>query len=416
MENHHCWKGQKKLKYGYTTGTCAAVAAEEATLRLLLGKHRENVEAVLKDNICFEIPVREASGQPADREDAWEGAWYGCSVVKDSGDDPDVTNGSEVCAYVRILPGLCEEEQARQERKFFFDGRRRENFSPFTLLLSGGEGVGRVTGSGLEQEPGYAAINVWPRRQIFAAVAEVCRQADFHGTLEIRIVVPEGRRLAEKTFNPRLGITDGISILGTTGVLEPMSERALVDTIALEIRAALAGKGRILLVTPGNYGQAYVQEYLKLSLTDAVKCSNYIGEALDLAVNLGAEGFLLAGDIGKLVKLAAGIFQTHSRQADGRMEILGVHAAMAGADARIVCRIMDCVTTAQALGILKECGLLEPVMDSVLQRIGEHLKKRAGAMRTGVCLFAADYGMLGCAGEAMSLAEEYRKQSGQTDE
>ena len=97
-------------------------------------------------------------------------------------------------------------------------------------------------------------------------MAEVCRQADFHGTLEIRIVVPEGRRLAEKTFNPRLGITDGISILGTTGVLEPMSERALVDTIALEIRAALAGKGRILLVTPGNYGQAYVQEYLRLSV------------------------------------------------------------------------------------------------------------------------------------------------------
>ena len=207
--------------------------------------------------------------------------------------------------------------------------------------------------------------------------------------------------MAEKTFNPRLGIKGGISILGTSGIVEPMSEQAIVATIETEIRQLHAVGEEKILVTPGNYGQAYASEYLKLDLTKSVKSSNYIGDTIDLAISYGMKDFLLVGNIGKLVKLAAGIFNTHSKVADGRGEIFAVHAAMAGAEAKVVQEIYDCINTDRMLDVLEREGLREVVMQSILAAIEKHVAGRVGdTMRFGVIVFSEKYGYLGQTSDA----------------
>ena len=154
--------------------------------------------------------------------------------------------------------------------------------------------------------------------------------------------------MAEKTFNPRLGIVGGISILGTSGIVEPMSERALVATIEAEMRQKAADR-EYLLVTPGNYGTDYLKGNFPFAPEEAVKCSNYVGQTIDLAVNLGLKGILFVAHIGKFVKVAGGIMNTHSREADARMEILAACALQAQADAGQVREILSCVTTDEGL-------------------------------------------------------------------
>ena len=239
-----------------------------------------------------------------------------CAVVKDGGDDPDVTSGSKICATVTADNGGDGEKEL--------------------LQIDGGKGVGRVTRPGLDQPVGNAAINHVPREMITREVQEVCRLCDFHGTLHILISVPDGEVLAERTFNPRLGIEGGISILGTTGIVEPMSEKALTDTIYLEMKMLKENGTDWCYVVPGNYGMDFLRKKLHVDTALSVKCSNYVGETIEDAKLLGMKGILLIGHIGKFIKLAAGVMNTHSRQADCRMEVVGVHAAMNGADAAVV--------------------------------------------------------------------------------
>ncbi len=243
---------------------------------------------------------------------------------------------------------------------------------------------------------GQAAINRVPRRMIFGEVGEVSRLCGSQNALLITVFVPRGQELAKRTFNGRLGVEGGISILGTTGILEPMSERAIVDTIELEIRQRYACGERDLLITPGNYGRAYLEEYLHISMEQSVKCSNYIGEALDLAVACGMKRILLVGNIGKLCKLAAGIFNTHSRTADGRWEVFAAHTALCGGDRELVRRLEGCVNTEEMLALLEERGLREAVAESICRKVGERLRERCGEdCRCGAMLFSERYGYLG---------------------
>ena len=336
-------------------------------------------------------------------------------VVKDSGDDPDVTNGTDVCVTVEFVK-QCVREQADGSAEL--DGSvescirsnshgSQDSSCSFTsesfpyLTLDGGIGIGRVTKEGLEQAVGQAAINRVPRQMIFAAVADVCEKANVSEPLHITVWMPEGEALAKRTFNPKLGIEGGLSVLGTSGILEPMSEQAIVATIETEIRQLHAVGEEKILVTPGNYGQAYASEYLKLDLTKSVKSSNYIGDTIDLAISYGMKDFLLVGNIGKLAKLAAGIFNTHSKVADGRGEIFAVHAAMAGAEAKVVQEIYDCINTDRMLDVLEREGLREVVMQSILAAIEKHVAGRVGdTMRFGVIVFSEKYGYLGQTSDA----------------
>lgn len=389
-------KNQKKLRLGITTGTCSAAAAQAASMQLLLGVESHAVTLRTPKGMTVSVPVYllESDSRKASYK-----------VVKDSGDDPDVTNGTDVCVTVEFVKQrVCEQKDGSQDRSCAFTS---ESF-PY-LTLDGGIGIGRVTKEGLEQAVGQAAINRVPRQMIFAAVADVCEKANVCEPLHITVWMPEGETLAKRTFNPKLGIEGGLSILGTSGILEPMSEQAIVATIETEIRQLHAVGEEKVLVTPGNYGQAYASEYLGLDLAKSVKSSNYIGDTIDLAISYGMKDFLLVGNIGKLVKLAAGIFNTHSKVADGRGEIFAVHAAMAGAGANVVQEIYNCINTDRMLDVVEREGLREDVMQSILAAIEKHVDDRIGdAMRFGVIVFSEKYGYLGQTSDADKVLDVFR--------
>ncbi len=371
---HYIRSGAKLLRCGYTTGSCAALAAAGAARCLLSGERPERVSLTTPKGWTVEVPLED-----------WEISTdeVRCAVRKDAGDDPDVTDGGLVRAAAR-----------RSARG---------------IAIEGGEGVGRVTKPGLDRAPGEAAINSVPLQMIAAALEEVCADCGYAGGLSVTISVPGGEALAEKTFNPQLGIEGGISILGTSGIVEPMSERALIDTIELELRQAAAGGAKRLILTPGNYGLDYLAaEGLDRLGAPVVRCSNFIGEALDAAAAEGFAELLLVGHAGKLVKLAGGIMNTHSRQADCRAELFTAHAALCGADASLCRGLMNAVTSDACLALLDAAGLRAPVLESLLAEIQRHLDRRAGeGLRCGAILFSNAAGTLGRTEGAARLLERW---------
>ena len=390
MGDSYIYKNQKKLRWGYTTGTCAAAASLAAAVMLLQGRRMEQVSLTTPKGVRLDLEVEEMDI----RENC-----VCCGVRKDAGDDPDVTDGLMVYSQVRLPDadggGAGDAREAGDNRNACGDYVYEKD--GLRLNLSGGVGVGRVTQCGLSCEVGKAAINPVPRQMIFEQVAGVCRESGFKGVLSIEIRVPEALKVADKTFNSRLGIRGGISILGTSGMVEPMSETALLDTIRLELRQRIRNEEKNLLVTPGNYGENFVGTVLGLGLGQAVKCSNFIGSTIDMAVEEGAESILLIGHGGKLIKLAAGIMNTHSSWADGRMEILAAHGAACGAKRELVEQILEAVTVDEGLRLLEtEDGLREQVMKRVMARLEQHVKQRAGGrLRAEVIVFTNERGILG---------------------
>ena len=555
--NEFVFKNQKKLRCGLTTGTCAAACAQAAMLRLLTGQVRSEVTVRLPEsrkrvqvdvaaaklheeiadnranrgtqqNSDGRSPLQRVGSAESDTRSSeqqvgsvksdlrsseqrvtlavYPTADGGFATRKDAGDDPDVTNGTEIRAYVQV----CDVVSVPEGAFVSADGR---------LYLTGGVGVGRATKPGLEQAVGQSAINRVPRQMIFDAVQQVLdafeeddekrrtegctpsfemenklKHVDGKPDAEyirskclneeneksersekpcylITISVPAGAELAQRTFNPMLGIEGGISILGTTGIVEPMSEAAIVATIETSIRQVLAledaavsetetlrkedvsadqkaetseewtaaeeaarqpqsaaahgeqtestGSGRKedgdigrsarrILAVPGNYGQRYVEQQLGLRGVPVVEVSNYIGEAIDLAVSYGATDFLLVGNVGKLVKLAAGIMNTHSRVADGRWEIFAAHLALCGGTRAQVAAMREATTTEEMLTRLEEMGLRAPVMASIMGEIEAHMAHRIrGQMNFGVIVYSERFGRVGETAGAARLLEGF---------
>ena len=371
------WKNQTKLRTGYTTGSCAAAAAKAATHMLVSGEVVGEVSLVTPAGIRLYLEVEDI---------VKENNYVSCAIRKDSGDDPDVTNG--ILVYARVT--FAQDDVVKSK-----------------VILEAGEGIGRVTQKGLEQSIGDPAINLVPRRMIREAVEEELQKAGIDCGVRVMIWVPDGAEIAKKTFNPKLGIEGGISILGTTGIVEPMSEKALTDTIFVEMKVRRENGMDYCYVVPGNYGSDFLHDTLGYQEDAAVKCSNYVGEVIDDAVRLQMKGILLVGHIGKFIKLAAGIMNTHSRQADGRMEILAAHAAMAGGSRELICQLMECITTTAALELLKKEGILKEVMSTVMIKIEEHLKHRAGdGLEIGAVMFSKEMGILGKTSDADRLAQK----------
>lgn len=355
-------KGGKRLRLGYTTGTCAAAAAKAAACMLLTGRRLEQVELTTPKGIRLTLPVREIQmGEET----------VSCAIEKDGGDDPDVTAGSLIVASV-----------TRSEHP--------------GISIDGGDGVGRVTKPGLDQPVGVAAINSVPRRMIRENLEEVQRlTGDWEG-LSVVISVPGGEALSKKTFNPRLGIKGGISIIGTTGIVEPMSEQALIETIRVELRQRRESGAEYVLLTPGNYGSDFIRDGLGLDPAAAVQTSNFISDAIDMCREMGFRGALLVGHVGKLVKIAGGMLNTHSKYGDCRMEIIAAYAAAAGLGAERVKELLQCVACDNALRILREEGLDRQTLARLTERIAFHLNAKAGeTMKSGAILFSKVYGELG---------------------
>lgn len=586
--NEFVFKNQKKLRCGLTTGTCAAACAQAAMLRLLTGQVRSEVtvrlpesrksvqvdvaaaklHAEIADNRANRGTQQNSDGRsPLQRVGSAESdsrsfdqrvtlAVYptadgGFATRKDAGDDPDVTNGTEIRACIQVCKRASEKIVTSdagnlKAGRYMWQGKDSEAAGSMRknpeqthassretsvlvpegafvsadgrLYLTGGVGVGRVTKPGLEQAVGQSAINRVPRQMIFDAVQQVLdafeddekrRTEGCTPSLEmenklkhvdgkpdaeyirskwlnegneksersekpcylITISVPAGAELAQRTFNPMLGIEGGISILGTTGIVEPMSEAAIVATIETSIRQVLAmedaavsetqtlrkeevsadqktetseertaadeavgqlqspaahgeqkeltGSGRKddgdigrsarrILAVPGNYGQRYVEQQLGLRGVPVVEVSNYIGEAIDLAVSYGATDFLLVGNVGKLVKLAAGIMNTHSRVADGRWEIFAAHLALCGGTRAQVAAMRKATTTEEMLTRLEEMGLRVPVMASIMGEIEAHMAHRIrGQMNFGVIVYSERFGRVGETAGAARLLEGF---------
>ena len=244
----------------------------------------------------------------------------------------------------------------------------------------------------------------------------ICRACGYCGEMKVTISIPDGEETAKKTFNPRLGIVGGLSVLGTSGIVEPMSEKALTDTIYLEMKMLRESGYSCCYAVPGNYGMDFLTDQLGINPDLAVKCSNYVGDTIDDAKLLGMKGLLLIGHVGKFIKLAAGVMNTHSRTADCRMEVFASHAAMAGADAAVVKEIMACLNTTEVVKILKGRGLLQDIMKTVMERITFYLRQRAGGeLETGAVVFSGEEGILGRTENAerlLGLIESQRKKQG----
>ncbi len=374
MTDSFITRDSRRLRRGYTTGSCAAAAAKASALMLLTGRELRSVTLTTPSGVELDLPLRDAVLTPDHAS---------CAVVKDSGDDPDVTNGIAIYARVERTDG------------------------PGVEIL-GGEGIGAVTKPGLDQPVGAAAINSVPRRMIDAALREVCEDCGCPGGLRVTISAPDGAEIAKRTFNPRLGILGGISILGTTGTVEPMSDRAVVETVRAELSLRRAGGRETALLVPGNIGAEFAKTALGLDPTEAVTVSNFVGEALALADELGFRGALLVSHIGKAVKLAGGLFNTHSRYGDCRAEIFASHAALCGAGKGTVRRIMSAASADAMVEALDAASLRAPVLRSIHGRIDAELSARYPRLVCGVLTFSSRYGVLGKTGRVEELRQQLR--------
>lgn len=361
------------MRSGFTTGSCATAAAGAACYMLLSGKTKDRMEITTPKGLVYQADIVDIDIQKD---------YVSCAVIKDGGDDPDITSGSYI--YARV-----------------------ERQGEAGVSIDGGEGVGRVTLPGLDQPVGNAAINHVPRQMITDVVRDVCELLDYQGGIKVTISVPGGEELAKKTFNPKLGIEGGISIIGTSGVVEPMSNQAILDTIKVELRQKKAMGLKDIVMSPGNYGMDFMRDNYAYNLDKSVKCSNFIGNSIDMAVELGFGKLLLVGHIGKLIKVSGGIMNTHSKEADCRMELLAAAAIGAGADTNLTQEILAAVTTEEGIRLIKDKGLLDKTMEIVMDKAMFYLQKRAGdTMKVECLMFSNEQGLLGCSdGVNMMLKE-----------
>ena len=375
---HYVRSGQKLLRCGYTTGTCAALGAAGAARLLLTGRTPETVALRTPKGIVVEVA-------PLACHPTEDGAV--CVIEKDGGDDVDVTTGLPVAAEVVLKPERAD------------------------VQIFGGPGVGLVTKPGLDQPVGEAAINLVPRQMIAEALEREAANAAYTGGFAVTISIEGGAETAKRTFNPHIGVEGGLSVLGTSGIVEPMSQQAILDTIQLEMNQAVlrAGTPKRLILAPGNYGLDYLHDtYPAFAAIPVVKTSNFIGDTLDMAASAGFEQVLLVGHVGKLIKVAGGIMNTHSHTADCRTELFCAHAALCGASRELCAALYAAATTDACLELLDAAGLRAPVLESLLDAIQLHLDRRAGeAFRVGAVLFSNQHGPLGATQTAKELLEQW---------
>ncbi|MDU6685557.1 MAG: cobalt-precorrin-5B (C(1))-methyltransferase CbiD [Enterobacteriaceae bacterium] len=355
------WHNGKALRKGYTTGSCATAAAKVAALMVLRQHIIHQVSIVTPSGVTLRLNVESPH---------IEGQQGIAAIRKDGGDDVDATHGMLIFARVTL------------------------NDSG-EIVLSGGEGVGTVTRKGIGLPVGSAAINRTPRQTIEAAVREVIGPS--RGA-EVEIFAPEGEERAQKTYNSRLGILGGISIIGTTGIVTPMSEESWKRSLSLELEIKReAGLERVVLV-PGNHGERFVREQMGLASDIVVTMSNFVGYMIEEAVRLGYRQIVLIGHPGKLVKVAAGIFHTHSHIADARMETLVAHLALLGAPHELLLKVSECDTTEAAMEHIDAAGfghLYNHLALRICQRVMQNLRFTKNPPQCDAIMFSFDNQILG---------------------
>ena len=368
-------QGAKRLRCGYTTGSCATLASKAAAKSLLTKTTIKEASIMTPKGIPVKVDILEMTQ---------EGNSVRCAVRKDAGDDIDATAGMLIYATVECIET--------------------------GIVIDGGTGIGRITQKGLAFPIGTAAINKTPRKMIKDALTALAKDYDYTGGFKVVIDAPEGIAVAKRTFNAKLGIEGGISIIGTTGIVEPMSLKALIATIELEMKIAAAKGQKQLVLTPGNLGEVFIQEQMHLEGQKVVQFSNFIGDSLDFGSVFGYDEILIVSHIGKAVKLAGGIMNTHSRYADCRVEIFSAYAALEGASQSVIEKIMVSKTTDAVIEILKEANLLEGTLQRIIRSAQEHLEYRvADKYKVGIVMYSNAHGLLGMSEPAKEMVEEWGK-------
>ena len=370
----------KKYRRGYTTGSCAAAAAKASVHMLFTNKKIDNINIDTPKGILLTLKVKNIELKDKSAE---------CSIEKDGGDDIDATHTMDIFAKAELIPREAEE-----------------------IIVTSGVGIGIVTKKGLSVEVGKPAINPVPMKMIRNEIAKVLGEnnklLNKDKSLKITIFAPKGEEIAKKTFNPRLGIVGGISILGTTGIVEPMSEDGWKKSLSIELEMKKAqGMDKIILV-PGNHGEEFIREQLKIDMNNCVRMSNFVGYMLNEAKRLGFKKILMAGHIGKFIKISAGIFNTHSKICDARNEIMIANLALMGAGLDFIKEINECVTAEGAVEIIDKSKYIEiynVLCNKCKERVEEYLNED---IQVEVYMFRMDKSLLGKSTNADLLTDDFR--------
>ena len=324
---------KKKLRTGFTTGTAAA-AATKGALTFILERNaprRVRIKLLTGDDIFISI-------HRCERKSDVEAT---CTVIKDAGDDPDVTHKAEIGATVKLVNVDSEMSMAHQQQDF--------------IRITGGKGVGRVTKPGLEVPPGEPAINPGPRKMIGRAVNDLFEKHQITYSVQVEVFVPDGEKLAEKTLNARLGIIGGISILGTTGIVRPMSHDAFIATIQSAASVARACGLEHVIFSTGRRSERFAQAYWPQLPEEAfIQIGDFFKMSLDYASKLGFKRISLAVFFGKAIKMAQGIPHTHAARARLTMEKLSEWSYELTRDGQFSKRVLAANTARHAFDIIGE--------------------------------------------------------------
>ena len=370
----YIYKDNKKLRYGYTTGSCASAATKAAVWMLLKKESLHSVNLMTPKGWLLTLDVEDINVSKNR---------VICAIRKDAGDDPDVTDNLKIYAEVSLISK--------------------------GINISGGEGIGTATKPGLQIGVGESAINPVPLEMIRENVLMIADEFNYSGGFDIEISAPGGKEIAKKTFNEKLGIIDGISILGTSGIVEPMSEKALISSIFLEMNILNENGVNQFILCPGNFGWRFAEEELKLNMDYGVKISNFIGDSFESAKAKGIKRVLFVSHLGKGVKVAGGIMNTHSRNGDCRMEIIASHSVRCGASCELLGDILDAVSTDAAVEILYDNKICDCVLDRIANEVEEKLKRRVySEIEIGVVLFSFKKGFLTMTENAKAMIGEFK--------
>ncbi len=374
-------KQSKEKRLGYTTGTCAAAAAGAASKMLFCGQEIFFVKFTSPSGyvVFLEIEriVRSTDGRAVK-----------CAVQKDGGSDPDATTGLYIYALVE-----------------------KTDFPK--IEICGGEGVGRVTLKGLDQDVGMPAINSVPRKMITQAIQKELPKC-YTGGVRVTISVPGGEEIAKKTFNPKLGIVGGLSILGTSGIVFPMSSEAILQTIKISLNVHWNLKEKIIALVPGNYGRDFLFSTFKIDIEKSVECSNFIFDAVQMIVKQGFTKVLFASHAGKAVKVAYGMKNTHSKFGDNRMDSIfsfAKHHVAPNEQNDFFAKLKSCISTDDAADLLLQSGIANVVWDEIANAIRAQLENWAEQkVEFAVILFTQKCGVLSKTQNADSFAKLFQNQ------
>ena len=364
----------KKLRKGFTTGTCATAATAVAISMILNQDIEEKVTVSTANGVEVTMDIKDPS---------FGELTASAAVEKDGGDDADATHGLLIYSTVTLLPDSNDIE------------------------IDGGEGVGRVTQKGLKCDVGMAAINPTPRAMIEKTARQLLGP---NCGAKIIISVPGGEETAKLTYNSRLGIVGGISILGTTGIVNPMSEESWKASITIELTMLYNQGYRSVVLAPGNYGEDFATNVLGIPPHRIVNMSNFVGHVLKEVQRIGFTRVLMVGHMGKFVKVAGGIFSTHSKDSDARMEIIMANLALLGAPVELLEKVDQCITTDAAGTLIEEYHYEEVnqvLVDKMKFRSERLLRNRKPEVSIDVVTFGTEAGYLASTQTLEEIAEEW---------